>query len=238
MTPHGASHLLFDPLQHGWSFGRHNALALGLVGLAHASLIVALYQHMQTPTPFVELPKLVARLVAATPPEPIQPPQPLPVRSPPEPPPKPKPQAPPAPKAPPVETAVSAPPPAAPVPESAEPLVAEAAPASQPAPPAPPAAQPLAVEPPRSDAAHLNNPPPAYPAMARRLNETGRVVMDVYILADGSVGQIKLKHSSGFARLDQAALAAVRQWRYVPARQGGTAIAYWYVQPLNFALDS
>ena len=103
---------------------------------------------------------------------------------------------------------------------------------------APPAEPPAPVVPPRSDAAHLNNPAPVYPVVSRRLREQGRVLMDVYILPDGSVGEIKLKRSSGSARLDQAALDAVRQWRYMPARRGNEPIPYWYVQPLDFTLSS
>lgn len=98
-------------------------------------------------------------------------------------------------------------------------------------------ATPPAVTPPRSDAAQLNNPRPAYPPLSRRLAESGRVLMDVYILADGTVGEIKLRQSSGYTRLDAAALQAVRKWRYVPARRGSEPIAYWYVQPLAFFLN-
>jgi periplasmic protein TonB len=92
------------------------------------------------------------------------------------------------------------------------------------------------VVPPRADASHLNNPPPAYPSLSRRMREEGKVLLDVHILEDGRVGEIKLRRSSGFSRLDQAALSAVKRWRYVPARQGGKAIAYWYVQPVQFTL--
>lgn len=97
--------------------------------------------------------------------------------------------------------------------------------------------KPLPVMPPRSDAEHLNNPTPAYPALSRRLREEGRVLLDVYILRDGSVGQIKLKHSSGFPRLDEVAIEAVRGWRFLPARRGDEPIPYWYVQPLDFRLN-
>lgn len=99
------------------------------------------------------------------------------------------------------------------------------------------AAEPAApVIPPRSDAAHLSNPAPVYPAVSRRLREQGRVLFDVYILPDGTVGEIKLKRSSGFARLDDAALEAVRQWRYVPAKRGDQPIPFWYVQPIDFTM--
>jgi protein TonB len=122
---------------------------------------------------------------------------------------------------------------------------ANAQPATDPAPlvaaPAPQAEAreaPQAVTPPRSDAAHLNNPPPPYPSLSRRLREEGRVVLDVYILADGRVGETRLRRSSGHPRLDEAALDAVRRWRYVPARRGDEPIPFWYVQPVDFRLDS
>lgn len=54
------------------------------------------------------------------------------------------------------------------------------------------------------------------------------MLFHVYILPDGSVGEIRLKRSSGHPRLDDAALAAVRQWRYVPAKRGDEPIPYWY----------
>ena len=92
------------------------------------------------------------------------------------------------------------------------------------------------MTPPRSDAAHLNNPAPVYPAMSRRLQESGRVVLEVYILANGQVGEVKLRQSSGYKRLDDAAVQAVRNWRYVPARRGDEAIPFWYVQALSFSL--
>lgn len=63
-------------------------------------------------------------------------------------------------------------------------------------------------------------------------------MLDVYILPDGSVGEIKLNKSSGFPRLDNAALQAVKNWKYVPAKRGDTAIAFWYVQPVSFVLNN
>jgi protein TonB len=92
------------------------------------------------------------------------------------------------------------------------------------------------VVPPRADASHRNNPPPTYPSQSRRMREEGKVLLDVHILEDGRVGEIRLRRSSGFSRLDQAALSAVKRWRYIPARQGGKAIAFWYVQPVQFTL--
>lgn len=92
------------------------------------------------------------------------------------------------------------------------------------------------VAPPRSDASFLNNPAPRYPPESRRRREEGRVLLDVFILADGTVGEITLKRSSGYPRLDESALDAVRRWRYVPAKRGTVPIDYWHVQPLDFEL--
>jgi periplasmic protein TonB len=94
------------------------------------------------------------------------------------------------------------------------------------------------VIPPRSDASGLNNASPTYPAMSRRLAEQGKVLLEVLILANGTVGEIKLKQSSGFKRLDDAALQTVKQWRFQPAKRGNQAIDYWYLQPISFSLDS
>lgn len=93
------------------------------------------------------------------------------------------------------------------------------------------------VVPPRADAAFLDNPAPRYPQLSRRRREEGRVLLDVFIRADGGVGDVKLKRSSGFTRLDDAAIEAVRRWRYVPAMRGTQALDYWHVQPLDFELD-
>lgn len=81
-----------------------------------------------------------------------------------------------------------------------------------------------------------NNPKPDYPRLSQTLGEKGRVLLEVYILSNGDVGDIRIKSSSGFARLDQAALKAVRQWRYIPAIKGNKPIDFWYVQPIDFVL--
>lgn len=86
------------------------------------------------------------------------------------------------------------------------------------------------------DASAAGNPKPAYPKASRALGEQGKVLLDVYIEDDGRVGNIRLHQSSGFARLDEAALLAVRQWRFTPARRAGRAVAMWTVQPISFDL--
>lgn len=120
--------------------------------------------------------------------------------------------------------------------------VAEAAPAAAPAPasaaPAPPAPPPPPrIELPSSNAAYLNNPRPPYPALSKRLGEQGRVVLRVFIEADGRASGVEIARSSGFDRLDAAARETVLRWRYVPGKRNGVAEAMWFDIPLNFVLE-
>lgn len=90
---------------------------------------------------------------------------------------------------------------------------------------------------PRS-AAYLNNPKPEYPAISRRLQETGKVLLRVHVDTSGMATQVEIRNSSGFPRLDNAAVKAVWQWRFVPAKRGETTVAAWVLIPLNFELNS
>lgn len=90
---------------------------------------------------------------------------------------------------------------------------------------------------PSSIADYLNNPAPSYPAISRRLGEQGKVVIRVLIGRDGNPLQAELHQTSGYARLDQAALRAVMDWRYVPGRQDGKSQDMWFNVPINFSLN-
>lgn len=160
------------------------------------------------PPPAPESPKSVPRQQ-----QPILPPAPMPLAVP---------DAPPAPNAP---TGVLAPP--APLP----PVAAPVAVAAPPAPPAPPR-----IELPISDAAYLNNPKPAYPRMSMQQGEQGRVVLNVLIGADGNPKKVEIHQSSGFERLDRAAMEAVMRWRFVPGKRGGVPETMPMLVPLNFSM--
>lgn len=94
----------------------------------------------------------------------------------------------------------------------------------------------LADSEPDYQAAYLKNPNPDYPIVANRMGWQGRVVLNVEVLASGLPGQIKLHQSSGHGVLDNAAIQAVRSWRFVAARQGGQVIARWLLVPISFIL--
>jgi periplasmic protein TonB len=75
------------------------------------------------------------------------------------------------------------------------------------------------VEPPRL----LREVKAAYSEEARRASITGDVLMDVVVRADGSVGSARVTRGLGFG-LDERAVAAVRQWRFAPARRLGVPV--------------
>lgn len=211
-------------------------LLLALLVLAgHAGILLALRQAPPA------TPAAPTVMIAVLPPPTVAAPQP----------PQPTPPRPPAPQRH-VAKAVSTP---APVALSKHPSVASAAP-SEPAPPvtteeappppapAPPAPSPTSTKhPPTSDtaasyhAAYLHNPQPPYPLLSRKRREEGRVRLRVRVAASGRPESVNIVASSGFARLDQAALDAVGEWQFVPARQQGLAVAGWVEVPIQFNLE-
>jgi protein TonB len=108
-----------------------------------------------------------------------------------------------------------------------------------PSPPVPlqPAAEP-ALEPPRYNAAYLSNPPPAYPLAARRRGIEGTVLVRAEISAGGECQRAELKKTSGHEMLDNAALEAVKKWRFVPAKRGSQAVVAWVEVPITFKLEN
>ena len=105
------------------------------------------------------------------------------------------------------------------------------------APSAPAPAAPPKVELPSSNADYLQNPKPAYPPLSKRLGEQGKVIVRVLIGSDGVPQKAEIRQSSGFERLDQAALNTALKWRYVPGKRGGVAEDMWFNVPINFVLE-
>ncbi len=101
----------------------------------------------------------------------------------------------------------------------------------------PPPVPPEPITPPQFNADYLHNPAPTYPSLSRRMGEQGKVLVRVLVSAEGLVERIELKNSSGSRRLDQAALDAVKQWKFVPARQGELKVSAWVLVPIAFTLQ-
>lgn len=109
-----------------------------------------------------------------------------------------------------------------------------AAPAPAPAPPAPPSTV-------TSDALGtrmISGSPPRYPVECRRRKEQGVVELLLILGTDGRVETISVGKSSGFARLDDAALGAVRRWRWAPTMRDGAPVKVRGVVEIPFVLTT
>lgn len=203
----------------------------GMVGVVavHAGILILLASLQVLPLPLApQLVQLIAPTPLAQPAPDITPPRPLPVER--------KPVVRPTPALPLMQTLA--------VPTEAQSAAAEVpqvmqAPTAAPADPVPaaPAAPATAtVTQARFDADYLQNPPPAYPALSRRIGEEGTVVLRVFVETTGRPSQIEVKSASGSPRLDQAAQDAVWRWKFVPARRGDETIGAWVLVPIVFNL--
>jgi protein TonB len=82
-----------------------------------------------------------------------------------------------------------------------------------------------------------NRSPPNYPAISRRLGEQGQVKLKVELDKTGRVTSARVVESSGYKRLDDAGLAAVKSWRCNPATRDGKPVRAIALQPLDFILN-
>ena len=83
----------------------------------------------------------------------------------------------------------------------------------------------------------VRNPPPFYPETARRSGWEGRVIVRAEVSANGIPTSVTLAKSSGYGVLDQAALRAVKGWRFQPRTLGGVPLAGTVEVPVNFSLN-
>jgi protein TonB len=81
-----------------------------------------------------------------------------------------------------------------------------------------------------------NNPRPEYPRTAREAGWEGTVVLQVLVLPDGTAGTVTLHKTSGYSVLDEAALSAVRGWKFIPAMDGNFPIRSMVRMPVRFDL--
>ncbi|MBR8049133.1 energy transducer TonB [Burkholderia multivorans] len=220
------------------------AVAVGVLA-AHAIMLTAAWLHRSAPPPkSVEVQSITAQLIA--PPAPVA--QQVAAESIPQPtPPKPVPHVKPKVEPKPVpKVAKPAPQPVAPSPEpsptpapaAAEPSpAAPAAPAPAPAPAPGPARETMQVSAPKNvPTLQCSFVKPDYPAMSRRRGETGTAYVHFVVGVTGKIESIELQKSSGYPRLDEAALDAMRATTCRPYIENGQAIRAARTQPYNFGL--
>ena len=91
--------------------------------------------------------------------------------------------------------------------------------------------------------ARLDAPPrpkrnirPDYPKGARQRGEQGDVILEIRVNAEGTVDDVKVATSSGFAELDEAAVKAAKAAKFSPARSGHDPVASTARLKLQFKL--
>jgi protein TonB len=108
------------------------------------------------------------------------------------------------------------------------PPVAEVPPSAEPSTPAVMAAKSLSV---------MRRVEPVYPPASRRLDEKGVVGLRVLVDERGRPREVQVAKSSGFDRLDEAAVTAVRRWQFSPAMQESRAVTAWTRVNVVFQLN-
>jgi protein TonB len=103
--------------------------------------------------------------------------------------------------------------------------------------PAPAALPPAPKIIPASAVQYLEPPAPEYPRLSRRNAEIGRVMLRVFIDVAGMPHNVQVSSSSGFARLDGAAVSAVQKARFKPYTENGQPSAGWTYVPIDFELE-
>lgn len=102
-------------------------------------------------------------------------------------------------------------------------------------PPAPVERKPVIV-PPKAPRSGLSQP--EFPPSERRAEHTGTVLISIYVLENGRVGDVKIQTSSGYPRLDEATANEAKRWRLTPGTEDGKATAMWVTVPIVFKLTN
>ncbi len=83
---------------------------------------------------------------------------------------------------------------------------------------------------------YAHNPKPDYPESARTRGWTGKVLLRVRVSEQGVSEAVAVEQSSGHDILDESAIQAVKQWRFIPAKRGETPVTSSVIVPIVFNL--
>jgi protein TonB len=77
---------------------------------------------------------------------------------------------------------------------------------------------------------------PQYPVDSMRAGEEGAAVLQILVDESGRASDVRVARSSGYERLDDAAVRAVRRWKFAPSTRGSLAVATWGEMEMRFNL--
>jgi protein TonB len=208
------------------------ALTVGVVAAHVAAGWVLLSLRPDTQAAVASPVPIQVEMLAPPEPAPVPPPPPPAPRQQTRPQPTPKPVIAAAPTPAPAPFVAPPPPPEPPAPPPPTPAPAAAAPA--PAAPAPPSG-PKQVPP--TALRYAMQPAPNFPALSQRRGETGTVLLRVVVDTHGSPKLVSVKRSSGFPRLDEAALAWMNAARFKPCTDNGSPVECESTAPVAYDLE-
>jgi protein TonB len=193
---------------------RRKLIGLGGVALLHVVVIWALVNGLARKAIEVLPLPIETKIIEDTPKPDEEPP----------PPPPPELDIPPPAFVPPPEIVINRPPPKEP-PKTIRTVTQEVPP------PPPPRAAPQRVAP---VVKARNCREPDYPSISQRLGEVGSVVVELLVGTDGRVSDSRIKQSSGYERLDQAALKGLSRCRFTPGTVDGEPESAWAQMKYTF----
>jgi len=78
---------------------------------------------------------------------------------------------------------------------------------------------------------------PRYPMAARRMGQSGQVLLRLFVDQEGAVREVTVVRAEPSGVFEDAAVEAVRKWRFFPAVAHGAAVGVWMTLPVRFSLD-
>ena len=83
----------------------------------------------------------------------------------------------------------------------------------------------------------VRQPKPRYPMSARRMGQSGQVLLRLFVDPEGAVREVNVVRAEPSGIFEDAAVEAARKWRFEPAVSRGVAVGMWMTLPVRFALD-
>ena len=83
----------------------------------------------------------------------------------------------------------------------------------------------------------VRQPKPRYPMSARRMGQSGQVLLRLFVDQEGAVREVSVVRAEPAGVFDEAAVEAARKWHFSPAMSRGAAVGMWMTLPVRFSLE-
>ncbi|MHC1700761.1 MAG: energy transducer TonB [Humidesulfovibrio sp.] len=83
----------------------------------------------------------------------------------------------------------------------------------------------------------VRQPKPRYPMSARRMGQSGQVLLRLFVDQEGAVREVNVVRAEPAGVFDEAAVEAARKWQFSPAMSRGATVGMWMTLPVRFSLE-